>query len=254
MDLVTPRQEDQHVAFGERREAFKLGGDEFPHRRGACGARQVLDVDGVGAAAGNEQFARRHVALQDVAIERRGHDDNEQIRARGFLDFKRARQGDVAVEMAFMKLVEADGRDAAQSRVGEHLAQQDALSHVADSRGLGHDAIQADLVADLATHAAVALGSDSCGEHPGGEPAGLEHDDFTVAEEVVVEEDLRNLSGFSRASGSFQHDPRTTAERVYERLFEFKNGQVAPIQNGDVSGWCFLKTPSRSIAFRGGAI
>ena len=110
------------------------------------------------------------------------------------------------------------------------------------------------MVADLATHAAAALGRDSCGEHPGGEPAGLEYDDFALSEEVVVEEDLRDLRGFSRASGSFQHDARTTAERGYERLFEFKNGQVAPIQSGDVSGWCFLKTASRSSAFRGGAI
>ena len=105
-----------------------------------------------------------------------------------------------------------------------------------------------------ASHAAVALGSDSCGEHPGGETAGLEYDDFAVAEEVVVEKDLRNLSGFSRASGSFQHNARTTAERGDERLFEFKNGKFAPIQNGDVSEWCFLKTRSRSRAFRGGAI
>ena len=96
----------------------------------------------------------------------------------GFLDAEGAGEGDVAVEMAFVELVEEDRRHPTQQWVAEHLAQQDALGDVLDAGARAGDVVEADAVADLLTPTRChALARDAGGEHPGGQPAGLEDDD-----------------------------------------------------------------------------
>jgi hypothetical protein len=58
----------------------------------------------------------------------------------------------------------------------------------------------------------------------------LEDNDFALTEQIVIEEDLWNLRGFSRTCGRFENDSRAAAQGFYERRFEFKNGKFATIQ------------------------
>ena len=48
----------------------------------------------------------RQIILQQLHIQRRGHDDEIQVGPVLLLQFERARQRDVAVKMPFMKFVE----------------------------------------------------------------------------------------------------------------------------------------------------
>src|SRR5437763_15943023 len=101
--------------------------------------------------------------------------------------------------MALVKFIEQNRRDAAQFRVLDQLAAQNAFGHEADASALRRDVLEPDLVSDFVAEPAVPLGSDARGEKARGEAARLENDDLTVAEQSVIEEDLWDLGGFSRA-------------------------------------------------------
>ncbi|HEX8491148.1 MAG TPA: hypothetical protein VF626_09025, partial [Chthoniobacterales bacterium] len=92
-----------------------------------------------------------------------------------------------------MKFIEEDGAYAAQLRTLDKLAEEDSFSDEANAGALGRYVFEADLVTDFVPETDVALGSDACGKETGGETARLEDDDLAVAEEAMVEEDLRDL-------------------------------------------------------------
>ena len=119
-----------------------------------------------------------------------------------------AGERDVAVEVAFVELVEDQGGDAGEGRVGEHLAQEDAFGDVLDAGAAAGDVVQPDAVTDLLTDPAVAaLARDPRRQHPRGESAGLEYDGATVrTEQTGVEQHLRNLRGLAGAGGSLEDD------------------------------------------------
>ena len=227
VDLVAARHEDEGVAFGVRaQEAAEFFGGEVPGRdaveRG--GTREVLDRDGIGATRGSEGFAGGEVLFQAGGFKRRRHDDEQEVGAGGFLDLQGAGEGDVAVEVAFVELVEDEGGDTGEGGVGEHLAQEDALGDVLDAGAAAGDVVQTDAVADLVADAGVvAFAGDAGGEHPGREAARLEDDGATIgAEETGVEEHLRDLRRFAGAGGGLEDDAAGTgAEAADEVVREF---------------------------------
>jgi hypothetical protein len=97
-----------------------------------------------------QQYARLQILLHRGDIQRRRHDDDDEIGTRGLLDLQRARQSDVAVKMALVKLIEEERADALQSRVGQHLAQEHAFGHVTDPRSGRSNVVEPHLVPDLA--------------------------------------------------------------------------------------------------------
>jgi hypothetical protein len=91
-----------------------------------------------------------------------------------FLDLQRAGQRDVAVEMTLVEFVEQNAGHAGQRGVGQHLAQQDALGHIADAgAGPGH-IFEADLVADVVAEGDTAFLGHPGGQQAGGDAAGLQ--------------------------------------------------------------------------------
>src|SRR5471032_749876 len=102
--------------------------------------------------------------------------------------------------MALVKFIEENRGDATQLRILNELPQEDSFGHEADAGAIRRDVFEANLVADFFTEPAVTLGSDSRSEEAGREPARLEDHDLAVAKQFMIEEDLRNLGGFSRAS------------------------------------------------------
>ena len=98
----------------------------------------------------NRSSALRQIIFQRAGIQRGGHNGDEQVRAKRFLNVQRSGQGDVAVKVPFVKFVEDDGLNAAQGRVLDQLPEQDALGLELDAGGVAHAIFKSDLVADLA--------------------------------------------------------------------------------------------------------
>ena len=162
---------------------------------------------------------------QRPGIERRRHHHELQIGPEPLLQFQRAREGDVAVEMPLVKFVEDDRTDAAQLRIGEHLPQEHALGNEADPRLCGAHAIQPDLIADFLPEPSTALLRHARREHPRRQPARLEHDDLATPRQAVIEQHLRHLRRFSGAGRRLQHEPGMLAQGSDERGFEFVDGK-----------------------------
>ena len=229
-DFVASGHEDEHVTFTRMGEPLELPGGGVPDREVARRFVEVFDIHGKGATGGSEHVARGEVALQHGGIERGRHDDEPQVGPVLFLQIEGAREGDVPVEMPLVELVEDDDADAAQFVIGEHLPEQYPLGDKADARLRGANFVEPDLVTHFVTEFSVALLGHAGGEHPGGEPSRLEHDDLAVAREPVIEDDLRDLGGFAGAGGRLQDEPRIFLQRGHDGGFEIEDGQGAAIQ------------------------
>ena len=127
IDFIGARHEDQRIAIEPPVEF--LGGN-LPNRHIADGAGEIFQVNRERAPLRFEDGAGRQVFLHAGDIQRRGHHHDEQIGPARFLDLQRAGEGDVAVEMALVKFVKKDGRNAGEIRIGEHLSEQDALGDI----------------------------------------------------------------------------------------------------------------------------
>ena len=110
-----------------------MGGGGVPEGEIAEGFIEVLEIDGESAAPGSEAVARGVVGLESAGVESGGHDDDFEIWAEGFLEGDGASEGDIAVEMAFVELVEDDDIDAPELGIGEHLAEENAFGDEADA-------------------------------------------------------------------------------------------------------------------------
>ena len=95
------------------------------------------------------------------------------------------------------------------------------------------DVLEADLVADFVAEPAAAFESDARGEQPRGEAARLQDDDFAVAEQPAIEQDLRHLGGFSGAGRRLQDQARPGGERADDLVFEFVDREIARLHAGE---------------------
>ena len=135
--------------------------------------------------------------------------------------------------MALVEFIEKNRRDTAQVRVLNQLAEKNSFGDETDARPRRGDVFEPDLVADLIAEPASAFGRDARCEQSRGETARLEDDDLSVAKEAVIEENLRDLGGFSRAGRGLDDEAGMNAEIFYDRRFEFKDRQIFA---GDKSG------------------
>ena len=141
------------------------------------------------------------IFLQLTGVQRGGHHGQFQVRALLFLQIECAGQGDVAVQMAFVKFVENEDGHAFQRGVLEHLPQQNAFGHKPDFGPGRRDIFEADLVTDLLAKFHVQFLGDPGREQPGRQPARLKHHHLAVPQEIVPEQHLGNLGGFTGAGG-----------------------------------------------------
>ena len=100
---------------------------------------------------------------------------------------------DVAVKVAFVEFVKDEGRNAAQLRVLDHLAQQQTLGDKADACVGAGDVFKAYLVADFAAELGLAFPGDARRKEPSGQPAWLQDDDLSCSEQAAIKQDLRDL-------------------------------------------------------------
>ena len=179
------------------------------------------------------------IFLQLTGVQRGGHDGEFQVRAMLFLQIECAGQRDVAVKMAFVKFVENEDGHAVQLRVLNHLPQQNAFGHKPDFGFGRRDIFEADLVTDLLAKFHVQFLGDARREQPGRQPARLKNHHLAVPQEIVPEQHLRHLRGFTGAGGRGQNQPPVGFQPGDEIAFDVVDGQtvghVPPIVTGRMS-------------------
>jgi hypothetical protein len=178
-----------------RGEPFQLVRGEVPDRVAIAADRlgQVFDLDRKGAAGGTQDGTRRQIFLEEARIQGCGHHGEFEVGARGRLELKRAGQGNVAIKMALVKFVEKNRGDAPQLRILDQLAQENSFGDKANARVSGSNIFESNLVADFIAEPAVSFGRDPRGQETSGKPARLKDYDLAVAEQAVIEENLRDL-------------------------------------------------------------
>ena len=180
LDFIRTRHEDKDVAVGAV-EVFPHGlNREVPGRFVAGFVAEVFDLNGKNPAFRNEGLAGGEVFFDLAAVQRGGHDDDFEIGPGGFLEIEGAGQTDVAVEVAFVKLVEDYSGNVPQTRVGDHLPQEDAFRDEKDAGGGGGNIVQPDAIADFTAERDAAFLGHAFGQHAGGQAARLQDDAAAV--------------------------------------------------------------------------
>ena len=172
---------------------------------------QVADLDGVQPPAAFHHGAIAEPACDRFRGQRGRHDHDFQVRPDGLLHAADHGQGQVAVEVPLVELVEHDRGDRSQEGVVLQHAEEDAFGDDPDPRLRAQAAIEADVVADLAAQRRAALESDPPRTGPGRQAAGLQDDDRAVAGQPRIEHGRRHAGRLARAGGGPQdHGPRNS--------------------------------------------
>ena len=109
------------------------------------------------------------------------------------LNLERAGQRNVAVKMAFVKLVEDDRRHARQRLVLDQLPKQNAFGLELDARSPAREILEPNLIAHFAPEFHAQFLRHARSQQSRREPARLENDNLAVAEQSVLEQHLRHL-------------------------------------------------------------
>ena len=137
-----------------------------------------------------------HQAGEAATVERRGHGDQPQIGPQARLCIQRQREAEIAVEAAFVHLVEQHGRHARQLGIGLDTRDEDALGddgHAGRGADLG---IHAGGIAEGAADRLLGERSHPLGGGTRGEAAGREQD--LAGAPGLVEERGRDGRGLAR--------------------------------------------------------
>jgi len=179
-DLSHSRQEGQDVpmllvqhAAHSRRCLFRNGG--------LRAMAFVQDLHGIPSARTSQNLA----ALRPVSeksshglrVQSGGHGDQPQIIPHLPLNGTGQGEGEVRVQAPFVELVEDQGADAFEKRVGLETAQKDAFGHHQKACAARGPVIKTDVVADLFSEAVTTLLGDAPGGGPNGEATGLDEPD-----------------------------------------------------------------------------
>ena len=179
-DLGHSGQEDQQVARGRLQPLANAARDE--RREGRIGGRlvEIVERDGEEApGAGDDRGVEK--GRQAVAVERRRHRQELQLRTR--VELHPADQGErqVGEETAFVNLVEQHRADAVEKWIALQALDEDALRDEENPRVAGEVALEADLPADLAAERPTLLLGDPARRSPGRDPPRFEDEDLPAA-------------------------------------------------------------------------
>ena len=204
-DLLDPRQEHEDVApiasdpssiSRDRRRRPRSGsGVVSPvaaYETISTGIRPPFDPDD--RAAAEERRDR-------LGVERGRHHDRIRSSRTDSADLAKQGEGQVGVQAPLVELVEDDGADAFEERVGEELAGEDALGRDAQPGPRADPPLEADLVADLLAQRPAVLLGDPPRRGAGRDAPGLEHDERRVrwGKFAVMDQGRRHTRRLARA-------------------------------------------------------
>ena len=243
-NFVSARHEDEKIALGFFVKNFaKSRCGVIPHGDARCetvapqrsrsrsrdaGGGGIFDFYRKKPSARRQRFARRKPLRERVRVERCRHDDDEQIRTRRALQAHRHRKRDVGIKMAFVKFIENDRADFFRLRSvpAEQLTQKQPLGDKFDARFGGFDAIETNLISDLAAERLTAFPRDARREHARRQTPRLQHDDFFPGgNESIIEQHLRNLRRFPGTRRRLKHNATGTCARFAQTFPQLKNRQ-----------------------------
>src|SRR6187399_1455068 len=100
----------------------KCVGSEFPNGRPiqSNAPRKILDGNRIGPATRRQHLARRQILFKRNGVERRRHDDQQQVGARFLLNVESSSQRDVAIEMTFVELIKDEYLNSVESGILNH--------------------------------------------------------------------------------------------------------------------------------------
>jgi hypothetical protein len=228
VDLVASRHEDKDIPA---RPGTAMAGEglrgQVPDRGcgGARTARKVADVDIEHAAGRSQDCARVEIGFEHAGVERGGHDEEDEVGPHGLLEFEGAGEGDVAVKMSLVELVEDESPDTGQCGLLDHLTQQNAFRDEPDPGLRARDVFEADLVSDAGAKAGAPFLGHPAGEQAGGQTPGLKDDDLAGRLGGCVGKDLGDLCRLPGAGGGLHHQPAVLAELGPERRADLVDGQ-----------------------------
>ena len=138
------------------------------------------------------------------AVERRGHRDQPQVGPERPLHLQREREAEIAVDAAFVHLVEQHGGDARQFGVGDDAVAEYPLGQDQDARRGGLFAVHARRIADKAAHLFAHQLRNPLGRHTGRQTARGQEKDFAAAP-WLVQQARRDHRGLARTRRSDQN-------------------------------------------------
>ena len=167
----------------------------------------VADLDRVGAAGSTHDRTTAQERGGGFGLERGGHDHQDQIRADGLLHLAQQGDGQVAVQAAFMELVQQHRAHAGEERVVEQLAGEDAFGDDPQRRVGPKHALEPHLVSDLFAEGPAVFVGDAGGHGAGGDAARLEHQQARMlgAEQAGSQQGGGHAGGLARTRRGDQH-------------------------------------------------
>ena len=205
-DFAPPRQENEDVAI----RFMQCNVHNAPQMERPVLVRlyrRVLDTHR--ETASDRADARGVEPARDaLAIQRRRHHDETQIRAQLRLHVEGERGAQVPVQMAFVEFVEQDGADAGQFRIGLDQAGEDPLGHHFHARACRNFRLETDAIADGFADRFAQLRGHELGRRARGEAARFQDEDFLAGQPFRVEQGQWHLGGLARAGRRFQHQAR----------------------------------------------
>src|SRR5690606_5988357 len=174
------------------------------------------DLDGVGAGLARHHRGGLTVAEQGgdpLAVQGRRHDEEAQVGAQVAAGVEGEGEAQVGLQAALVELVEDDQPDALQGRVPLEPAGQDALGHHLDAGGGPGPPLVAGGVADHLADRFAAHGGHAAGGRPGGDAAGLEHDDAAAAQPRLVQQGGWHGGRLAGARRRLQHGHAPAGQR-----------------------------------------
>ena len=206
--------------------------------------RPVAQLDGIRAAGDLDDRhggaeGVREVPGEALGVDRRGGDDDLEVRAPGE-QLREVAQDEVDVEAALVGLVDDQGVVAREVPVAGQLGEQDAVRHQLDQGVLADLVGEADLVAHDPGSTVAQLGAqllgDAVGDRARGEPSRLGVADHAGDAAAQVETDLGDLRGLTRAGLAGDDHDLVVADRRGDVVAAGADGQRGGIGDAGDGG------------------
>lgn len=225
IDFAHPGHEDKDVSF------FAGVDDALDSVRSLIGRGlaivefEVAHFHRVALAFGDKNRATVEIPGDRLGFERRGHDDELQVRARAGLDVFDEGEGDVTEEISLVKLIEENDAHLTEFGVVLEPAEENAFGDKADAGAEAGAVFETDLVADFAADGAVAFPRNAGGDGAGRNAARLENDNLFIPCQSGVQNHLWDLRGFPGAGGRDEDEAVPSAQSADRFVMDFPNGQ-----------------------------
>jgi hypothetical protein len=160
-----------------------------------------LDVQIEEAASRFHKRASAQKLPHRCRIERSRHDDQPQIGAFRLLESSQECKREIRFEMAFVKLVEHDGADAAEFRICNEAARENAFRQETQARARPGRILKANLIAHCFPDRFAHLTGHPARSHAGGNATRFEHENAASERQ----QGGRHTRGLAGARSSFNH-------------------------------------------------